>query len=908
MCNHRQWLAERLAAPAHIATAESSAVLRQTEGGAEWRRLIVLRTVFLDEGIDERVALSEQRARYVRLCAALRLYGATPAGIDAEGANFVFGLHARSGGFCRQALCAALACLDEMPAASIGLTVGHLFVAVGMNDFQGRRLSDVARLTRLAGEGEIAVDGDFAELPTQLASRVEAYRQRAAAAESSVRIYAPESLRRLFAAPLAPETPFCGREADLDRLRLLLTTGSPVVLLGPAGVGKTRLAQELARLPAAPPTVWLFNRAETALVPWACLVDLLARLELAGLAQREAEAVQQLLEQRHVGLEQRGGLLAALTRLFIRALVIVDDAQWMDAATAQLFGELCRFSRHVWLLTRRPQPGGWLPAEAVGHELALLDDQAGRRLLASLGKTGSSVQLQNMLTRARGLLSIAEANRAATGLADALAGWCNLPGVGGEALGAAALLGQQFRRDNLVELIGTAATAAMLAAAVAEGLMFAYHHDWWGFVHPLLREECRHRLERETERRFAARAAERFLARHETTRAAELFELAGAAERAAWLDAAHAALQAEDAVAACALFEQVVRLRYPHGETGDWARLDHAKSLIVRDGYGIGEIEELCAGVAERYSGAQEAAAQELGFAAEALLYLWSGGDSVSRGLEQARRLLSLARTPEQCFAGRWAHANISFFCGDFAAARRDFEILLASELDHAGRTRYFPSDPFAFLATNHAWLLWFIGEEGWREEIEHYVASTQREPTRQAECIARVFAAAVYLVAGEPSMMARHALRALEIARSEAFAFWEAYASMMVSIVRAQQGTPPEAAVCDAIEAAVTRGYPAGVNTARWLLAEAWVTAHRWHQAHALTERTLNEAFRSEHLYCLPDLHRLHAFALAGLGEASAAQAAMAEARALAHRRGLHGWLARWAGAGFPVGTEGIC
>jgi len=898
---HRQWLAERGRAP--VPTVENTEVRESQGGGAgQWQRLAIVRLALIDDGPDERADLLDRHRRFAELGEALRLYGATLAASDAEGVSFVFGLRARSGGFCRLALRAALSCSEKMPAASIGLTVGPLFVAPQADaSFQGRRLLEAVELARAAGAGEIAVDASFPELPVQLAHRVEQRCLRPAAAAAPLRIYTPASLRQVLAVPLLPETPFVGRAADLERVQAsLATSAAPVILVGPPGIGKTRLALEVARSSPHGLAVWIFCRAESAQVPWSSLVELFTRLEPEGLPERERRAVRQLLDERYLGIEQRGGLLSALARLFAAALPIVDDAQWMDAATARLLDEFARTARRSWLLTRRPQPGGWLPQGALRYELAALDDAAGQCLLADLGHAATSAeQRQGMLARARGLplLLIAEANRDAAEFADALSGWCNLAEVDGDALGAAAVLGQQFRRDDLGALIGAEAAEATLTAAASEGLMFAYHRDGWGFVHPLLREQCRARLDRASEVRLAQLAAERLLARQETAHAAELFEEAGVKDRAAlcWLAAAMAALKAEDACAACALFDRLARVGYPAGTTGDWARLHHARALIVRDGYGIDEIVTLCADVAHRHTEPVDAAEHELRFAAEALLYLWSGGDSVTRGLAQAQRLCHLAQTPEQDFAGRWARANTSFFRGDFMTAKSDFEFLLASDIDHAGRTRYFPSDPFAFLATNHAWLLWFLGEPGWREEIENHVARTRGEPTRQAECIARVFAAAIYLAQGEQQAMAEHAARALDIAQNEAFAFWEAYATMMVLIVRGQAGTPPDAAACDAIEAAVTRGYPAGVNTARWLLAEAWVAARCWPQAHALTERTLKSALLSEHLYCLPDIYRLHAFALAGLGEKAAADAAMAEAHQLARARSWRGWLARW-------------
>jgi predicted ATPase/DNA-binding CsgD family transcriptional regulator len=54
--------------------------------------------------------------------------------------------------------------------------------------------------------------------------------------------------KHFFTTPLVDATPFVGRQADLGKLRALLTTPEIrlVTILGPGGIGKTRLAQELA--------------------------------------------------------------------------------------------------------------------------------------------------------------------------------------------------------------------------------------------------------------------------------------------------------------------------------------------------------------------------------------------------------------------------------------------------------------------------------------------------------------------------------------------------------------------------------------------------------------------------------------------------------------------------------------
>jgi len=124
--------------------------------------------------------------------------------------------------------------------------------------------------------------------------------------------------------------PLVGRSDILDQARQDLRRGdvSGIVLCGPAGVGKTRLATEIADFGAA--VGFHVERAAASQsargIPFGALAPLLPPAALAverGIA---------MLGQATEALMQRSGGK--------RLLLLVDDAQWLDDASALLFQQL----------------------------------------------------------------------------------------------------------------------------------------------------------------------------------------------------------------------------------------------------------------------------------------------------------------------------------------------------------------------------------------------------------------------------------------------------------------------------------------------------------------------------------------------------------------------------------------
>lgn len=87
-----------------------------------------------------------------------------------------------------------------------------------------------------------------------------------------------------------PATPLVGRERDLDDVRVMLSTRRLVTLRGPPGVGKTRLAVEVARSPSDsfPDGAWFFDISAAQSGGGGILEALAGRLGIAGEGDRRA--------------------------------------------------------------------------------------------------------------------------------------------------------------------------------------------------------------------------------------------------------------------------------------------------------------------------------------------------------------------------------------------------------------------------------------------------------------------------------------------------------------------------------------------------------------------------------------------------------------------------------------------
>jgi DNA-binding CsgD family transcriptional regulator len=140
--------------------------------------------------------------------------------------------------------------------------------------------------------------------------------------------------------------PFAGRDAELRLVGAALAEGSGggVVIAGPAGVGKTRLADEVSQLAAARGCAveWVRATRSAASIPLGAFAPLLPATELP-------EGVELLARARHALAGRAGGR---------RLVLCVDDGHLLDDASAALVHQLVAAGEAFAVVSvRRDEPG-----------------------------------------------------------------------------------------------------------------------------------------------------------------------------------------------------------------------------------------------------------------------------------------------------------------------------------------------------------------------------------------------------------------------------------------------------------------------------------------------------------------------------------------------------------------------
>lgn len=366
--------------------------------------------------------------------------GATLLDIDAAGGGYRYFLTAGAPRTLEDPEGSLLAALDEIVreplpfAVRAGAASGRLFAGfVGSPARQtyttmGDATNLAARLTARALPGSLLVPR---EMSARAGSRIVLCDETTITVKGKARgievgVVAEIGVRRADRGDL----PFFGRIDETSQVE----RAQAVVVTGPAGIGKSRLVDH-ARAGAPEvrvqgdrfavrtaygtmrrlvrPLLDIDERAASGeagreleralrahapeLSTWAALVA-----DVIGAEVRPSRAVRDLDDEfraertRAVLRELLGEVLPA------GAAVVVDDAQWVDAASADAFADALPIDGHALIVCRRDDPGGLLPEHEPLALAGLPDDVAAELVEAVAGHALLPSALASVLERAGG--------------------------------------------------------------------------------------------------------------------------------------------------------------------------------------------------------------------------------------------------------------------------------------------------------------------------------------------------------------------------------------------------------------------------------------------------------------------------------------------------------------------------
>jgi predicted ATPase/class 3 adenylate cyclase len=371
-------------------------------------------------------------------------------------------------------------------------------------------------------------------------------------------------------------TPLVGRELELATLvdrfeRAADGEGQNVLVLGEAGVGKSRLAYQLRERLASIPHTWLESRATpyTERTPFFPVIELLAQ----GLAFAEGDAAADKITKLERGLAAVGFALAEALPLLadllglpapegyarlslspearrrnsmqllaawclalseLQPLVILsEDLHWSDPSSLELLGRIVEQSataRVLLLATARPEFTAPWPARSnlLALQLARLTRRQAQEMVGGLGGGGlSAAMVDALVARAGGVpLYVEELTKAVTErgatqdaaaipatLADSLMGRLDRLSSAKEVAQRAAVLGREFSYTLLAGMAGLpeAALRAGLARLVEAEILFARGEppvSTYSFKHALVQEAAYESLLRRTRQELHGRVVD----------------------------------------------------------------------------------------------------------------------------------------------------------------------------------------------------------------------------------------------------------------------------------------------------------------------------------------------------------------------------------------------------------------
>jgi predicted ATPase/DNA-binding SARP family transcriptional activator len=173
---------------------------------------------------------------------------------------------------------------------------------------------------------------------------------------------------RSAAAPPAPVTPLVGRDSDLATLRSALTMARLVTLSGPGGIGKTRLAVEIAAAPPPPEGAVWFVELASVLANSGVATSLARALQLAESPGHEIDLICDYLSRR-------------------RGLLVLDTCEHVVEAVAGLATRVLSRCPELRILATTRQPLR-APGEQI-VQLSGLDESAGAEVFTSRARAAN---------------------------------------------------------------------------------------------------------------------------------------------------------------------------------------------------------------------------------------------------------------------------------------------------------------------------------------------------------------------------------------------------------------------------------------------------------------------------------------------------------------------------------------
>lgn len=884
--------------------------------------------------------------------AEVAMFGGEVVAHDPTGCVVAFGLGSLHAGYRWQAFRAAIHLWNLIGASQplcMGITVGRLLVrregeAVKL---QGWRMPLLSRLVMRADPGQLICCESLADIAGSLGFQSTG-KHRFRGFESEFELYVHE-LRHSPPLPLPAHGgdysgAFIARQDVLDEAQQLWDraaagTATALTLCGEPGLGKTRAAWEFAQRQHARGgrVLWIGARPEAQHVAWSCLFDTLSAL-IPGtgdlqvrisrllvhlgisLEAASRQALVELLMRQRLPLELRGDLVRALKALLQpqsqqASVCIVDDAQWLDPSTADVLQRLAQEMPSVfWIKTVRTGAADLLPLEYAlsmipgsacnAITLAPLDDANAIALVRAMPEYASlsEAELKGMIANARGVPLFLLADMAAAGGASGHFGeFCsamfNRVGEDRVVLQTAALRGMLFTYGDLCDLCGERAAAHGLARAEALGFVLSRGAGMYAFFHPRLREFLLETLPAQVRQDLAGRWAQRLQEREEYSAAAALWELTRNldAARTCWSQAAKAARQGADLLAACGAYDCLARIGYAQGLEGLDQRASHISVVCGVYGYGSRKALDLAESALQEMTDLQ--GHPEAAYRLLALGYVVGVSRGHSQALPYALRMKAMAATPEQQFYSLAITGTSQFSLGNFESARSHFALSAerGGSLEPHQRRRYFPSDILVFVLVQQGWLQWLMGDPASAGTMQRAHEQALANRSSHDLCIYHAYQAMLCWAGGDAKGHELHSGQALQIANDEGLAMWQAIAGLQHLQAQAQLTGHADLGRVKQLITLIGQGDRNYEVPARLFGVCALDASGQHADALALVDDTLQTMTPGEHLDCLMDLWRLKAQAHTALAQRKEAADAWAQACRIAHEGGALGWLAQW-------------